>query len=178
MTAAHPPKLSLLLYPDPRLKKPAAVVTEIDTSIRHLAERMLALMVESEGVGLAAPQVGSLIRLFVCNATGKPGDDEVWVNPRIVEQGPLADSEEGCLSIPKVRVTVRRATEVVMEATDLSGRTVRRTATELRARVWQHEIDHLEGRLIIDRMSEADRIATRRSLRDLEKSYKPPKGSR
>ncbi|MFO0971994.1 MAG: peptide deformylase [Phycisphaerae bacterium] len=173
MTARTTAKLELLVYPDLRLRQACLPVERVSADLAALAERMLALMVEAEGVGLAAPQVGRTVRMFVCNATGKPADNQVWINPRIVERGGTIESEEGCLSIPKVRVTVRRAAEVTLEAQDLSGKTVRRAASELLARVWQHEIDHLDGKLIIDRMSEADKIATRRQLRELERAAKP-----
>jgi len=165
-------KLRMVLYPDPVLTVPGAPVTVFDDQLRSLAARMFELMREAKGVGLAAPQAGESIRLFVCNASGEPGHDLVFVNPRFTELVGADEREEGCLSIPGVTVTLRRATRVVMQALDLSGEPVRAEGTELMARIWQHEVDHLDGRLIIDRMSPSDEIANRRALKQLRDDYK------
>lgn len=165
-------KLRIVLYPDPILKKKAAAVTEFDPSVKALAERMLELMREDKGVGLAAPQVGIGLRLFVCNPTGEPGDDLVAVNPTLAELTGAEEREEGCLSIPGVTVTMRRAARAVLEAYDPNGRPIRIAQSDLPARIWQHEIDHLDGKLIIDNMSTSDEIANRRALRQLRDAYK------
>lgn len=144
---------------------------EFGPDLKALAERMLELMHEGKGVGLAAPQVGVLIRLFVCNATGEPGDDLICVNPRLVELDGAEEKEEGCLSIPGVTVTMRRATDAVMEACDTDGNPCRKTGKDLVARIWQHETDHLDGRLITDNVSMTDEIANRRALKQLEADY-------
>ncbi len=164
-------RLGIVFYPDPVLLRAAAPVTVFDDGLRTLAGRMLELMREAKGVGLAAPQVGEGIRLFVCNAVGEPGHDLAFVNPRFVELTGSDDHEEGCLSIPGVTVNVRRATSVVMEAFDLEGRPVRAEATDLPARIWQHEVDHLDGRLIIDRMSSSDEVANRRAIKQLRDDF-------
>jgi peptide deformylase len=166
-------KLRIINYPDPVLSRPGEAVSVFDDDLRALAARMFELMREAKGVGLAAPQVGRSLRLFVCNATGEPKDDLVFVNPRFVSLSGGDEKEEGCLSIPGVTVKVRRATQVVMEARDLHGQALTASAAELMARIWQHESDHLDGRLIIDRMSPTDEIANRRALKQLRDDYKP-----
>ena len=160
--------LQIVRYPDPVLRKSCATVTEFGPRLQALADHMLELMREAEGVGLAAPQVGISIRLFVCNVTGEPGDNIVCVNPEFTELSGATDAEEGCLSLPGVTVTVRRAKHAVMKAQDASGASFEITADDLAARAWQHEVDHLDGRLIIDKMSPTDEIANRRALKQLQ----------
>jgi peptide deformylase len=128
----------------------------------------LELMRAEEGIGLAAPQVGVNLRLFVSNISGDPKDDLVFVNPQLTELGEPGDSEEGCLSIPDVRGVVRRYMKCRITAQDLAGRPVDFRAEMLAARCYQHECDHLDGTLIIDRMGEADKIANRKKLKQLE----------
>jgi peptide deformylase len=164
-------KLQIIHYPNPLLKRVCAPVEEFGEGLRKLADRMLELMKLGNGVGLGAPQVGLPIRLLVCNTTGEPEDDFVCVNPRFTELTGAADGEEGCLSIPGVTVTMRRATTAVMEAFDTEGKPFTRTGVDLQARVWQHEADHLEGRLITDHMSTSDEIANRRALKQLKEEY-------
>jgi peptide deformylase len=165
-------KLRIVLFPDPILKKKAAEVSQFGEPVRALAERMLELMREDKGVGLAAPQVGVGLRMFVCNATGEPADDLVCINPQLVELSGAEEREEGCLSIPGATVTMRRAVRAVMQAIDVEGRLFQLAQSDLPARIWQHEIDHLDGRLIIDNMSTADEIANRRVLKQLKEKYR------
>ena len=164
-------KLQIVFYPDPILKRVCAPVEAFGSDLSALAEQMLRLMREVQGVGLAAPQVAVPIRLFVCNLTGDPHDDLVCVNPRLVELTDADEKEEGCLSIPSVSVTMRRARRVVMEALSLHGEPFRRTGEDLVARAWQHEVDHLDGRLITDHMSPTDEITNRRTIKQLEADY-------
>jgi peptide deformylase len=159
--------MRILLHPDPALRKKARPVTEFNSELAATARRMLDLMREHAGVGLAAPQVGVPLRVFVCNPTGDPKDDLVVINPRFVELNGSEEREEGCLSLPGVNVTMRRAAKAVIEAYDLAGTRFERSAEDLEARVWQHEADHLDGRLIIDAMSSTDAIANRRALKQL-----------
>lgn len=175
MAARNWKKLKVVLYPDPVLSRPAARVEAFDDALAALASRMLELMRESKGVGLAAPQVGESVQLFVCNPTGEPGDDLIFINPAFTELSGGEDREEGCLSIPGVTVTMRRALHATMTASDLEGRLLRAEGAGLMARIWQHEVDHLHGRLIIDRMSPSDEIANRRALKQLRDDYKPPR---
>jgi len=177
MKLPSPSRLRIVLYPNPELMKRAVDVGNFNAEIASLAKRMLELMREAKGLGLAAPQVGVGLRLFVCNPTGEPGVDLICVNPRFLERSGGEEREEGCLSIPGVTVTVRRATQVVMEASDVAGTLFQATGTEMRARVWQHETDHLDGRLIIDHMSATDEIANRRAIKQLQEQYRPPRRS-
>lgn len=169
--------LRILTYPDPRLRKVCKPVEAFDEGLSALAGRMFELMRAEEGVGLAASQVGVLIRMFVCNVTGEPKDDLVFVNPRISDLSEPGESEEGCLSIPEVRGIVHRYLRCSIAGQDLSGKPIEYQGEVLAARCWQHECDHLDGRLITDRFSEADKIANRRKLRQLEADFKGRKGA-
>ena len=128
-------------------------------------------MREGKGLGLAAPQVGVGVRLFICNATGEPQDDIIFVNPRLHDLNGFEEKEEGCLSIPGVNVMMRRPMSAGIDALDAKGRPFSLTGMELLARVWQHEMDHLDGRLIIDNMSATDEIANRRAVKQLKQDY-------
>jgi peptide deformylase len=143
-------------YPDPALRLTANEIVDFDDDLRRLAERMVGLMHDAHGVGLAATQVGILRRLFVF----QPDEDgaRAVVNPRIVESADETVSEvEGCLSLQGVRVPVERATRLTLEGKDPNGEDVRWELEGLGARVVQHELDHLDGVLIIDRTDDASR---------------------
>jgi peptide deformylase len=144
-------------YPDVALRMPAREVTEFDGYLAQLVERMTALMDDAQGVGLAAPQVGVVERVFVFS----PGEEEsthAVVNPRLVERSKETETdEEGCLSLQGVRVPVERALKVTLEGVDPEARAVRFELEGLAARVVQHELDHLDGVLIIDRTDEEHR---------------------
>jgi peptide deformylase len=137
-------------YPDPALRLPAREI-EPDDDLRRLAERMISLMHDAHGVGLAATQVGVLRRLFVFQSAAD-AEPHVLVNPRIeASSDELATDDEGCLSLQGVLVPVERPAAVTLEAIDLDGKDVRLELEGLAARVAQHEADHLDGVLIIDR---------------------------
>lgn len=161
-------KLEIIHYPDPRLKRPARPVMDFGADLQKLVRRMFVLMREAKGVGLAAPQLGIDLRFFVMNATGEPADEWVVVNPRIVARSGMAEAEEGCLSLPGIHIDVRRPTECEVEGHDVIGRPFGWSLKGMPARIFQHELDHLDGVLIIDRMGPADRIATKKVLRALE----------
>lgn len=165
-------KLKIIEHPDPRLRRVCKPVQEFDGTLPRLAAKMLELMHQADGIGLAGPQVGVLERIFVCNVTGDPKDDQVFVNPRLSDFIGHAEGNEGCLSLPEVSVAVRRSAGCKMEAVDVSGRPFTLTADGLLARCWQHEYDHLDGKMIIDYMSEADKIANRRVIKHLESKRK------
>ena len=171
MNLSDPAEMRIVHYPDPVLRKASTEVTDFGPELQTLAHRMFELMRGAEGVGLAAPQVGVPIRLFVCNTTGQPEDDLICVNPRFTEMTGSAESEEGCLSVPGVTATKRRAARVLMQAQDVSGRPFKAEAEGLTARVWQHENDHIDGRLILDGMSPSDEIANRRAVKQLKEKY-------
>ena len=160
--------LSIIKYPDPRLRQPCRQIERFDSFLPDLARYMLDMMREAGGVGLAAPQLGATIRLFVCNATGEPEDDEIYVNPVLDDLSGAVEAEEGCLCLPGVVGPIKRAQTCVIRAVDLLGNPIERSGEDLQARIWQHETDHLDGRLIIDRMSPAATITNRRALKHLE----------
>jgi peptide deformylase len=144
-------------YPDPVLRMQAREVDAFDDDLGRLVERMTRLMVDANGVGLAATQVGVLRRVFVF----RPRDEEVAsvvVNPRIVERGGETEiDEEGCLSLQGILVPVERHMHVTVEGSDEKGGDVRFDLAELAARVAQHELDHLDGVLILDRTTPESR---------------------
>jgi peptide deformylase len=166
-----PEPLKIIFYPDPRLRKVSKPIKEFTPELALLANQMLELMRASKGVGLAAPQVGKNIRLFVMNATQQPGDDRVIINPTLSEPEGEDTAEEGCLSIPDIKVDVLRAKTLRLCAQDLSGKVFEETQSGYVARVWQHEYDHLNGILLTDRMGALAKITHRRKLKDLEEQY-------
>ncbi|MCH7994998.1 MAG: peptide deformylase [Planctomycetes bacterium] len=171
MILPDPQKLRIELYPNPVLKKACTPIDRFGDDVQRFAEGMIELMLRAKGVGLSAPQVGVPIRLFVCNPTGEPGDSRIHVNPRFTELTGAAEMDEGCLSLPGVDVAMRRATTAVMQTQGALGNKMEITATDLLARIWQHEADHLEGRLIVDNMSTTDEITNRKILKQLKADY-------
>lgn len=164
--------LKIVRYPDPVLKKKCEEVTAFGPDLADLALRMFDLMKEARGIGLAAPQVGLPVRLFVYNVTGNEADNHLCVNPQLLDLEDAADDDEGCLSLPGVTVNMRRAISLTLKAQDAEGNWYERKGDNLLARVWQHETDHLNGKLIIDSMSPSDEVANRRAIRKLEDEFK------
>jgi peptide deformylase len=163
--------LRILRYPDPRLRDVCTAVGDIDASVRGLVERMFELMSAVRGVGLAAPQVGVTVRLFIACPTGQPDDRRAYINPRIVALEGAQDGEEGCLSFPGIFSKIKRADVATIEATGLDGKGFEETAQGLAARILQHETEHLDGRLLVDRMGSVSKLAHRRALKDLEDEF-------
>jgi len=184
-------KLRIELYPTQTLKSKANAI-ELNDEVRAVAQRMIELMNGARGIGLAAPQVGLSWRMFVAHVPADPDADEesappatpddlpdscdgpeVYLNPVITEfAGDLEPYDEGCLSLPGITGEVNRPAIVTMEATDLEGNKVTRRATGLLARCWQHEIDHLDGVLILDKMTQMSRLKNRSRIKSLEKAAK------
>lgn len=184
-------KLRIELYPTQTLKTKAAAV-ELNDEVLAVAERMIELMNGAQGIGLAAPQIGLSWRMFVAHVPADPDGEEepdsssipddlpiscdgpeVFLNPVITEfAGDLEPYDEGCLSLPGITGEVNRPAIVTIEATDLEGNKVTRRATGLLARCWQHEIDHLDGVLILDRMSQMSRLKNRSRIKSMEKAAK------
>lgn len=162
----------VVYYPDPRLRKACALIENFDDSVAALAERMLQIMRAGNGVGLAGPQVGVCRQIFVCNPTGLPEDDHIYVNPELLDLVGTVEAEEGCLSLPEIRAMVHRARKCRIRAVDVNGDPFEQDGQDLIARIWQHENDHLGGRLIIDRMDATDRIANKKQLANLEAQFK------
>lgn len=143
----------VILYGNEVLRKPSVRVVKIDSEIRMLVSRMRTAMNDCNGIGLAAPQVG-VSKCVIVYQDFMQGDEpvmKVLVNPEVVKFGEeTEDFDEGCLSLPELRATVTRPIEVWVKGMDMTGRTIRFKAHGLTARVLQHEIDHLSGRLFID----------------------------
>lgn len=174
--------LKILHYPAGVLRKKAAPISEVTPEVRALAARMIELMREDEGVGLAGPQVGIPWRIFVAHVPPTDGRSPeanpptattapvVYINPKITDPvGGLEASEEGCLSLPDIRGEVLRPPIVTIRATGLDGKPIVQSGAGLLARCWQHEVDHLDGILIIDKMTPMSRLKNRAAVRDLER---------
>src|SRR4051812_4613967 len=144
------------LYGDPVLKQRAADVTEVDSRLVRLVDDMIPTMYEAAGLGLAAPQVGVQKRLFVYDLHDDTGP-KVVINPTISEARGEWVYEEGCLSVPGLHWDIVRPKEVHLTGLDLDGNEVSFEADELLARLFQHELDHLEGKLLIDLLDDAQR---------------------
>lgn len=178
-TDALPQLLSdypVVCYPDPVLRRKARMIEEIDDNVRARAELMLEVMYQAKGVGLAGPQVAWSARICALNCTGR--DEGVFINPVILKAAGEETEEEGCLSFPGIRSKISRAAYVEVQAYDLSGNELHLEADGLWARGWQHEIDHLDGVLLLDRMSPAARLLHRRQLKELAAEYEELLGRR
>lgn len=165
--------MEILHYPHPLLRKRGELIREITPEAVERAREMLELMYQAKGVGLAATQVGWSVQLCVINP--KPEDrsrELVCINPVISDTEGEEVSDEGCLSLPDVRGNVTRFRKLTCRWYDLAGRRMETVAEGLLARIFQHELDHLNGRLIIDRMTPASRLGVRSRLKELEREHR------
>ncbi len=160
-------KCHITHYPAAVLRGPAAPVEEIDETIRRLVDKMTDIMLENKGIGLAAPQAGVPLRLFIISLTGTRDNVRAYINPTVTPHGDLDEVEEGCLSVPGVWARIRRYKKATVTATGLDGQEFTEEAEGFYARVLQHEYDHIEGTVIVNRMSQTARIAHRRQLKKL-----------
>lgn len=162
----------IVLYPDPILQRPTQKVVEFDDELRTLAADMFESMYKAIGIGLAAPQIGVGKRITVIDLSNQkdPKDKIVLVNPEIVHKEGKQVEEEGCLSLPDIRDKVSRAMKVKVKAQNLEGEPIELEGTELLARAFQHEIDHLDGILFPWRLSALKRDLILRRIRKLQKS--------
>lgn len=157
----------LRTFGDPALKQQSNPVTAFDSRLEHLAATMLEVMHREEGVGLAAPQIGVLSRVMVWRHPEEENEEYVFVNPQIVSRSEECNvAGEGCLSVPGCTVEVERANDVVVKAQDVRGTPLELEASGLVARIMQHEIDHLDGRLMLDRATPEERRRVLRELRE------------
>mgnify|MGYP002639818594 CR=1 FL=1 len=168
--------MDIVIYPDPRLRKKNAPVTAFDERLATDVREMFDTMYATSGVGLAAPQVGLNIRLLVYNPSGKaehPEEEVVLCNPKMVFKSKDTESgEEGCLSFPDVNGQVVRPLVVKIEAQNLQGETFELELEDWDARIFQHELDHLDGILFIDRMTPVSKSQAKPALEDLIYDYK------
>ena len=168
-------EVGLIKWPDPRLRKRAMPIDTFDGKtvevLKALTDRMFEIMREEEGIGLAGPQVGVSARLFVMDGGDKLGGPMVVINPVLSDPDGEDEAEEGCLSLPDIRTPVIRPTRLRLQARDLDGNPIDLIRDDFATRVWQHETDHLNGVLLLDKMPESVRMSVRKQLRELEAEY-------
>lgn len=168
-------KLKILKYPHPKLRADNEAITVFDDELRRISSEMLLIMRTADGIGLAAPQVGINKRLMVFNEFADSGkSDMILVNPSIIAKSEDTDSrEEGCLSFPQINGDVIRSTWIEVEYMTVSGEKVQKKFEGLAARIFQHEYDHLDKVLFIDRFGEKDKAMNLKRLEKYVKKYGP-----
>jgi len=164
-------------FPGPMLSRPAQPIEKFDDSIRQLAERMKEIMVEHKGVGLAGPQAGVNLQIFVASPDGTKENAKVYINPKIEPDGSQEAIEEGCLSLPSIYGEITRYTRCTVHAMDLDGKPFTEIGEGLLARIFQHEYDHLQGIMIKDRMSEPAKLRARKLLKRMQDEYQNKQSS-
>ena len=166
-------RLTILEYPDLRLRTVAKPVGAVDDNLRRLIDDMVQTMYAAKGVGLAATQVNVHLRLLVADVSEEKNQPLVFINPELVERHEVEVSQEGCLSVPGIFEDVSRAQKVRVRALDRNGVAFERDLDGLLAVCVQHEIDHLEGKLFVDYLSELKRTRIRKKL-EKERRQKSP----
>lgn len=163
-------ELEIVQYPHPTLRYKSKPVTRVDRELKAIVREMFELMYDARGIGLAANQVDLPLQLFVLNLTSDPdeGEEMVFINPVISSPKSSDEAEEGCLSIVGVNAMVTRPEQVHITAYDLSGNQIDQTVDGLFARAVQHELDHLQGVLFIDRVNESALKMVNEELEDFE----------
>ncbi len=167
--------MKIVHYPHPALRHPAKLVTNIDKPLRLLVGRMLELMQEKKGLGLAGPQVAMPFQVFVMQMRSEddqPQPPRVYINPVVIDRKGSVEGEEGCLSFPGLYQKVRRAKQVRVQAFDEQGEKIDRVVNDLEARVVIHEIDHLHGILFIDKFGLISKLSARSALAEFERDYR------
>lgn len=159
---------NIRIYPDPILRKKAQAIKNIDGKVKDIADRMAKVMYANKGIGLAAPQIGILSRILIADI----GEGcRVLINPEIVGGEGESIMEEGCLSLPTIEVPVKRMEKVFVRGRNLEGKEVSLELSCFPGRVYQHEIDHLDGILIIHHISRLKReLLIKRMIKDLKRS--------
>jgi peptide deformylase len=170
--------LPILRYPDARLHKVARPVTQVDESIRQLINDMAETMYAAPGVGLAATQVDAHVRVIVIDVSEARDDLKVFVNPQLVAASGETEREEGCLSVPDVYEKVRRAERVIVRARDANGAPFELEAEGLLAVCIQHEMDHLEGKVFVEKLSRLKQTRIRARLKKRERLPMQPESRR
>jgi peptide deformylase len=164
----------IVQYPHPTLSRVSKPLRRVDAELHRIVGEMFDLMYENKGVGLAANQVDLPYRLFVMNVSGDPGlkDQQlVFLNPMLSKHKGMEEAEEGCLSLPGLYADVRRPDRVTISAYDMSGRQIEIAASDLFARIVQHENDHLDGILFIDRLSPTNRLKVKEAIAEFETEF-------
>lgn len=156
--------LNILHYPDPRLRTKAKPVQSVDDTVKALVADMFETMYDAPGIGLAATQVNVHKRVLVIDISDTRNDPVCLINPEILESSGNEEMEEGCLSVPDVYETVERAERIKVRALDLEGKVIEFETAGLLAICIQHEIDHLDGKLFVDRLSQIKRSRIRKKF--------------
>ena len=168
-------KLEIVPHPHPALRWKSKEITRIDAELRQMIEQMFDLMYSARGIGLAANQVALPYRLFIINPTGDRDDKSeelVFINPQITRRNGSEEDEEGCLSLPEIYGPVTRATKIMVDAFDLSGKQFAMELEDLHARVVQHEFDHIEGVMFTDRVAPGFMPKIQPLIEDLELQFR------
>lgn len=165
--------MQIVSYPHPTLRRKSLPIKRVDAELREIVRNMFDLMYQARGVGLAANQVDLPLRLFIVNLEAKPdaGEEFVFINPVISRAKGQAEKEEGCLSLPELYGPVKRPKQVRVNAYGLDGQEIQADLDGLFARVVQHELDHLDGVLFVDRMSETNRLEILDELDEFETEF-------
>lgn len=166
--------MHIIKYPHPTLRHKSKPLRRVDAELRRIIREMFDVMYERDGVGLAANQVDLPYRLFVINVAGDPAakdEEHVFINPVITKREGSAEDREGCLSLPEIWAPVRRSEKIVVEAYTSEGKMVAYELDGMFARAVQHESDHLDGRLFIDRLTPSALLAVREDLAALEREF-------
>lgn len=171
--------MRIVNYPHPTLRHKSKAIKRVDAYLRNIVREMFELMYAVNGVGLAANQVDLPLRVFILNLKAKAdeGEELVFLNPVVTAPKGLAEAEEGCLSLPNLYGQVKRPKQVKVQAYNLQGEEISATLSGLLARVVQHESDHLDGVLFIDRMSETGLLAAEPALEEFEIEFKSRRGT-
>jgi peptide deformylase len=164
-------RLDIVLWPDPVLLKGTKPVEKVDGHLREVVAEMRRVMFDLKGVGLAAPQVGVPLRLMLVCPTGEPGSEQVLINPQLLSAEGTQVGEEGCLSFPGIYGDVERAKKVRLRYRDLDSVTREMDLEGFIARIVQHEGDHLDGKVFIDRMDAQSRKDAEAALEDLRSRF-------
>lgn len=170
-------KLEILEFPDPRLRKQAVDVDVVDDALRQTIDDMLETMYAAPGIGLAATQVNIAKRLVVIDVSEDKNEPLVFINPELLEKDGEEEMDEGCLSVPGVYERVRRAEHIKVRALDRNGEAFELETGGLLAVCVQHEIDHLDGKLFVDYLSEMKRQRIRKKL-EKERRHAGPEAGR
>ena len=166
--------LQIILYPHPTLRHASKPLKRVDAEVRRMVREMFDAMYAAKGVGLAANQVDLPYRLFIINLKSDPnevGEERVFINPVLSQRRGLDEAEEGCLSLPGLYAQVKRPERVVVNAYNLDGEEIHEEVDGLLARVVQHETDHLDGILFIDRLSPTAEITVKEPLQEFELNF-------
>ncbi len=165
-------KLRIYKYGENILRKNSKDIEVIDKSIKNLIEEMKIKMVEKNGVGLAAPQIGKSIQLAIIDPSAGEVTEDCFplINPEIIAKDGIVTDEEGCLSVPGILLQIKRSKNITVRAIDLDGKSYTKTYSDFVARIIQHEMDHLNGKLIIDRISSLKRQFVKKEIKRLKEN--------